>query len=82
MSDRLVLVNTYTVEICSVLLNCVGKFFFTFLSCIILLMFIMSMSLLKKCDFIILFGLVLVVSDVGGLKILDSIKSSVIPYHY
>ena len=34
--DRIVLVNVYTVEICSLLLNCVGKFFFSFLSFIIL----------------------------------------------
>ena len=33
--DRIVLVNVYTVEICYVLRNCVGKLFFTFLSCII-----------------------------------------------
>ena len=42
---HIVLVNVYTVEIYSVLLNCVGKFFFTFLSFIILLTFIMSMPL-------------------------------------
>ena len=56
--DRIVLVNVYTVEICSVLLNCVGKLFFTFLSFIILLMFIMSMPLFTKCNFIKFFGLV------------------------
>ena len=50
--DRIVLVNVYTVEICSVLLNCVGKLFFTFLSFIILLMCIMSMPLFTKCNFI------------------------------
>ena len=50
--DRIVLVNVYTVEICSVLLNYVGKLFFTFLSFIILLMFIMSMPLFTKCNFI------------------------------
>ena len=43
--DHIVLVNVYTVEICFVLLNCVGKLFFAFLSYIILLMFIMSMHL-------------------------------------
>ena len=37
---HIVLVNVYTVEILFVLLNFVGKFFFTFLSFIILLMFI------------------------------------------
>ena len=63
--DRIVLVNVYTVEICSVLLNCVGKLFFTFLSFIILLMFIMSMF--TKCNFIKFFGLVLVVFYTGGL---------------
>ena len=65
--DRIVLVNAYTVEICSVLLTCVGKLFFTFLSFIILLMFIMSMPLFTKCNFIRFFGLVLVVLDAGGL---------------
>ena len=35
--DHIVLLKVYTVEICSVLLNCVGMFFFTFLSFIILL---------------------------------------------
>ena len=30
--DRIVLFNVYTVKICSVLLNCEGKLFFTFLS--------------------------------------------------
>ena len=28
--DCIVLLNVYTVEICSILLNCVGKFFVTF----------------------------------------------------
>ena len=65
--DRIVLVNVYTVEIYSVLLKCAGKFFFTFLSFIILLMFIMSMPLFTKCNFIKFFGLVLVVLDAGGL---------------
>ena len=50
--DRIVLVNVYTVEICSVLLNCVGKLFFTFLSFIILPMLIMTMPLFTKCNFI------------------------------
>ena len=48
--DCIILVHVYTVEICSVLLNCVGKLFFTFLSFIILLMFIMSMPLFTKCN--------------------------------
>ena len=65
--DRIVLVNLYTVEICSLLLNCVGNVFSTFLSFIILLMFIMLMPLFTKCNFIKYFGLVLVVFDVGGL---------------
>ena len=65
--DRIVLVNVYTVEICSVLLNCVGKLFFTFLSFIILLMFIMSIPLFTKGNLIKFFGLVLVVFDAGGL---------------
>ena len=43
--DHIVLVNVYTVEICFVLLNCVGKLFFAFLSYIVLLMFNMSMHL-------------------------------------
>ena len=60
--DRVVLVNVHTVEICSALLNCVIKFFFTFLSFIILVMFIMSIPLFTKCNFIKFFGLVLVVS--------------------
>ena len=50
--DRIVLVNVYTVEICSVLLNCVGKLFFTFLSFVVLLMFIIPMPLFTKCNFI------------------------------
>ena len=50
--DHIVLVNVYTAEICSVLLNCVGELFFTFVSIIILLMFIMSMALFTKCTFI------------------------------
>ena len=29
--DRIVLANAYTVEICNVLLNCVGKFFHVFI---------------------------------------------------
>ena len=65
--DRIVLVNLYTVEIYSVLLNCVGNFFSTFLSFIILLMFIMLMPLFTKRNFIKYFGLVLLVFDVGGL---------------
>ena len=65
--DRIVLVNVYTVEICSVLLNSVGKFSFTFLSFIILLMFMMSMPLFTKCNLIKFFGLVLVVFYAGGL---------------
>ena len=65
--DHIVLVNVYAVEICSVLMNYVGKLFFTFLSFIILLMFIMSMPLFTKCNFIKFFGLVLVVFDTGGL---------------
>ena len=65
--DRTVLVNVYTVEICSVLLNHIGKFFFTFLSFIILLIFIMSMSLFTKCNFVKFFGLILVVLGAGGL---------------
>ena len=77
--DYIVLVNAYTIQICSVLLNCVVKFFFTFLSFIILVMSIMSMPLFRKCQF---FGLVLVIVDAGGLQILDSIKSNVISYHY
>ena len=79
--DHIVLVNVYTVQIYSVLLNCVGKFFLTFLSFIILLMFIMTTPLFTTCNFITFFGLVLVVFDVGGLQILDSIKSNVISYH-
>ena len=46
--DRIVLVNVYTVEICSILLNCVGKFFFTLLSFFILLMFLMFIPLFTK----------------------------------
>ena len=65
--DHIVLVNVYTVDICSALLNCVDKLFFTFLSFIILLMFIMSMPLFTKCNFIKFLGLVLVVFDAGGL---------------
>ena len=65
--DCIVLVNVYTVEICSVLLICVGKLFFTFLSFIILPMFIMSIPLFTKCNLIKFFGLVLVVLDAGGL---------------
>ena len=65
--DRIVLVNVYTVEICSVLLNCVGKIFFKFLSLIILLMFIMSIPLFTKRNFNKFFGLVLVVFEAGGL---------------
>ena len=65
--DHIVLVNVYTVQIYSVLLNCVGKFFLTFLSFIILLMFIMTTPLFTTCNFITFFGLVLVVFDVGGL---------------
>ena len=61
------LLNAYTVEICSVLLKCVGKFFFTFASFIIVLMFIMSMPLFTKCNFINFFGLVLEFFDTGGL---------------
>ena len=65
--DRIILVNLYTVEICCLLLNCVGNFFSTFLSFIILLMFIMPMPLFTKCTFIKFFGLLLVVFDLGGL---------------
>ena len=50
--DRIVLVNVYTVEICSVLLNCVGKLFFTFLSFIILPILIMTMPLFTKCNLV------------------------------
>ena len=57
---QVVLVNVYNVE------NCVGKFFFTFLSFIILLMFIIFMPLFTKCNFFFV-CLVLVVFDVGGL---------------
>ena len=64
--DRIVLVNVYTAEIFYVLVNCVGKFFFRFLSFITLLMFIMSMSLFIKCSFIKFFGFVLLVFDAGG----------------
>ena len=60
--DLIVLVNAHTVEICSVLLNYVVKLFFTFLLFIILVMFIMSIPLFTKCNFIKFFGLVLVVS--------------------
>ena len=50
-----------------IVLSCVGKFFFTFLSFIIFLMFIMSMLLFTKCNFINFFGYNLVVFDDGGL---------------
>ena len=43
--------NVYTVWICSFLLNCVGKYFFNFLSFIILL-FITYMRLFTKCNFV------------------------------
>ena len=43
--------NVYTVGICSFLLNCVGKYFFNFLSFIILL-FITYMRLFTKCNFV------------------------------
>ena len=56
----------YTVEICSVLLHCLGKFLYSFLSFIILVMFIMSIPLFTKYNFINFFGLVLVVFDAGG----------------
>ena len=79
--DRIVLVDIYNVEICSVLLNFTGKFFFTLLLFVILLIFIMSMPFFAKCNFIKFFGLPLVVFDVGGLQILDSIKANVISYH-
>ena len=65
--DRIVLVNLYIAEIRSVLLNCVGKFFCTFLSFIVLLMFILFMSFFTKYNFIKCFGLVLVAFDTGGL---------------
>ena len=58
--------NAFTAKICSVLLNYVGKFFFTFLLFIILVMFIMSMPLFTKCNLVRFFGLVLVVFDAGG----------------
>ena len=65
--DRIVLVNVYPAEICSVLLNCVGKSFYTFSPFIILVMFIMPMSLFTKCNFMKFFGLFLVVFDARGL---------------
>ena len=67
--DRIVLnyIYIYTVEIGSVLLNCVGGFFFTFVAFIILLMFIMSTPFFKKCNFIKIYNLVLVIFDAGGL---------------
>ena len=65
--DRIVLNYIHTIEIGSVLLNCVGGFFFTFLAFIILLMFIMSTPLFKKCNFIKFYSLVLVIFDAGGL---------------
>ena len=43
--------NIYTVGICYFLLNCVGKYFFNFLSFIILL-FITYMRLFTKCNFV------------------------------
>ena len=43
--------NIYTVGICSFLLNYVGKYFFNFLSFIILL-FITYMRLFTKCNFV------------------------------
>ena len=58
--------NVDTGEICSVLFNCEGKFFM-FLSFIILLMFIMSMPLFTKCNFITFYGLVFVVFDTARL---------------
>ena len=64
--DHIVSVNVHTVEICSVLLKCVGKFFFTFLSFVIRLKSIMSKSLFRKCNFIKFLGFVLVL-DAGGL---------------
>ena len=65
--DRIVLVNVNTVQICSFSLNCSGKLFLMPLPFIVLLMFIMSLSLFTKCDFILtFFGLVLVVFDAGG----------------
>ena len=58
--------NVDTGEICSVLFNCEGKFFM-FLSFIILLMFIMSMPLFTKRNFITFYGLVFVVFDTARL---------------
>ena len=65
--DCTVSVNVYNAEICSVLLNFVGKFFFTVLSFTIFLMPIMSMPAFSKWNFMNLFGLVLVAFDTGGL---------------
>ena len=62
----IVLVSVCIVEIYSVLLNCVGTFFFTCLSFIVLL-FLMSMPLFTKCNFVKFFVLVLVVFDAGRL---------------
>ena len=65
--DCTVSVNVYNAEICSVLLNFVGKFFFTVLSFTIFLMPIMSMPAFSKWNFMNFFGLVLVAFDTGGL---------------
>ena len=55
--DGIVLVN---VEICSVLVNCVGKFFYALLSFIISVMLIISMPLFTKCNFVKFLSLLLV----------------------